>query len=77
MSQKSYRVNKGTNPDVDSYSSFWDNDKLSKTQLSAILSEHRVTDVYCCGLAYDICVGEFDKTTASLFAILIYLRWVS
>jgi len=63
VGEKAYRVNKGTNPEVDSYSSFWDNDKLSRTELSSILSENRVTDVYVCGLAYDVCVG-FTATHA-------------
>ncbi|KAL5012845.1 hypothetical protein ScPMuIL_011396 [Solemya velum] len=51
-------VNKGTNPDVDSYSAFWDNAKLSQTELAQELSKRGVTDVYLCGLAYDICVGS-------------------
>ncbi|XP_041359539.1 nicotinamidase-like [Gigantopelta aegis] len=53
----SYVVNKGTNPEVDSYSAFWDNNKLSQTELVNLLSKHHVTDVYVCGLAYDVCVG--------------------
>ncbi|XP_005110927.1 nicotinamidase [Aplysia californica] len=57
VAEKAFYINKGMNPDVDSYSSFWDNDKLSKTELSTILSENRVTDVYVSGLAYDVCVG--------------------
>ncbi|XP_064608566.1 uncharacterized protein LOC135472813 [Liolophura sinensis] len=52
-----YVVNKGTSPHVDSYSAFWDNNKLSQTELVQLLSKLRVTDVYVCGLAYDICVG--------------------
>ncbi|XP_046374179.1 nicotinamidase-like [Haliotis rufescens] len=55
---KSYVVNKGTHPDVDSYSAFWDNNKLSQTKLVNILAKHKVTDVYVCGLAYDVCVGS-------------------
>ncbi|RUS80313.1 hypothetical protein EGW08_011914 [Elysia chlorotica] len=55
--ENAFHVKKGTNPDVDSYSAFWDNDKLSKTELSSILAQKRVTDVYVCGLAYDVCVG--------------------
>ncbi|CAL1532464.1 unnamed protein product [Lymnaea stagnalis] len=52
-----FHVYKGASPDVDSYSAFWDNSKLSKTNLASILSEKNVTDVYVCGLAYDVCVG--------------------
>src|SRR5271170_52013 len=46
-------VYKGTNPEVDSYSAFWDNMKLSKTTLDAQLKEHCITDVYVVGLATD------------------------
>lgn len=50
-------VNKGTHPSVDSYSAFWDNNRQSQTDLVKILSKHKVTDVYVCGVAYDVCVG--------------------
>ncbi|CAC5389331.1 unnamed protein product [Mytilus coruscus] len=50
-------VNKGTHPNVDSYSAFWDNNRQSQTDLVKILSKHKVTDVYVCGVAYDVCVG--------------------
>lgn len=49
-------VYKGTNPDIDSYSAFWDNMKLSKTSLDDQLRERHVTDVYVVGLATDVCV---------------------
>ncbi|XP_050415032.1 nicotinamidase [Patella vulgata] len=61
---KGFMVHKGTNPDIDSYSAFWDNGKLSQTELVNILVEHHVTDVYICGLAYDVCVG-FTATHAT------------
>ncbi|XP_033742330.1 nicotinamidase-like [Pecten maximus] len=51
-------VNKGMRSDVDSYSAFWDNNKLAETDLVRILSKHKVTDVYLCGVAYDVCVGS-------------------
>ncbi|XP_063707698.1 nicotinamidase isoform X1 [Culicoides brevitarsis] len=51
------KIYKGTNPEVDSYSVFWDNKKLSDTQLIVQLRAKGVTDVYTCGLAYDVCVG--------------------
>ncbi|OXA52901.1 nicotinamidase [Folsomia candida] len=50
-------IYKGTNPDVDSYSAFWDNFKLSQTALITELESKGVTDCYVCGLAYDVCVG--------------------
>ena len=52
-------VYKGTNPEIDSYSAFWDNMKLSKTSLDDQLKERNVTDVYVVGLATDVCVGMF------------------
>uniref|UniRef100_A0A182SF33 nicotinamidase n=1 Tax=Anopheles maculatus TaxID=74869 RepID=A0A182SF33_9DIPT len=50
------KVYKGTNPEVDSYSVFWDNKKLSDTTLCAQLRLKGSTDIYVCGLAYDVCV---------------------
>lgn len=49
-------VEKGGNPDVDSYSGFMDNDKQTKTGLGGILRDAGVTDIYVCGLATDYCV---------------------
>ncbi|CAF3358607.1 unnamed protein product [Rotaria socialis] len=51
-------VYKGTNPEIDSYSAFWDNMKLSKTSLDDQLRERFVTDVYVVGLATDVCVAS-------------------
>lgn len=48
---------KGTNPEVDSYSVFWDNKKMTDTTLCGQLRLKNATDIYICGLAYDICVG--------------------
>jgi nicotinamidase-related amidase len=53
------KVYKGTNPEVDSYSVFWDNKKMSDTTLCGQLKQKGITDIYVCGLAYDVCVGEF------------------
>lgn len=49
-------IKKGTNPDVDSYSLFFDNQRLSETTLNAQLKAKGISDVYVCGLAYDVCV---------------------
>ncbi|KAK9869708.1 hypothetical protein WA026_003447 [Henosepilachna vigintioctopunctata] len=56
--EDSIKVYKGTNPDIDSYSVFWDNMKLTDTKLDAQLKLKNITDVYICGLAYDVCVGS-------------------
>lgn len=47
---------KGENPEVDSYSGFYDNDKKTSTGLAEFLKEQNVTDVDVCGIATDYCV---------------------
>jgi nicotinamidase/pyrazinamidase len=47
---------KGTNPLVDSYSGFFDNNRQGDTGLSSYLKENGVDEVYVCGLATDYCV---------------------
>jgi nicotinamidase/pyrazinamidase len=47
---------KGTNPEIDSYSGFFDNDHQSNTGLAAYLTEKGVTQLYVVGLALDYCV---------------------
>lgn len=49
-------IKKGSNSDIDSYSVFFDNQRLSETTLNAQLKSKGVTDVYVCGIAYDVCV---------------------
>ncbi len=49
-------VHKGTRKEVDSYSTFFDNQKLHTTGLESILREKQVKNVYFCGLATDYCV---------------------
>ena len=49
-------IRKGMNPEVDSYSGFYDNGKRNATGLSGLLNELQVHDVYVCGLAADYCV---------------------
>lgn len=47
---------KGTNPEIDSYSAFYDNQHLKSTGLSGYLKEKNAKDLYFCGLAAEICV---------------------
>src|ERR1051326_7033091 len=47
---------KGTNPEIDSYSSFFDNGHRRATGLGEWLKSNGVTDIYICGLATDYCV---------------------
>lgn len=47
---------KGMNPDIDSYSGFYDNGHQKSTGLAGYLKEKGADELYFCGLAADICV---------------------
>lgn len=47
---------KGTNPEIDSYSAFYDNNKKKSTGLHGYLQELNVDQLFICGLAADYCV---------------------
>lgn len=47
---------KGTNPEIDSYSGFYDNGRLKSTGLADYLRGKGVTQIYLAGLAADYCV---------------------
>lgn len=47
---------KGMDPEIDSYSGFYDNGHLRSTGLTGYLRERQVEKVYLCGLAADYCV---------------------
>lgn len=49
-------ITKGKNPEVDSYSGFYDNDHKSSTGLTHYLTKQKITEVYVVGLATDYCV---------------------
>ena len=49
-------LRKGTNPAIDSYSAFMENDKKTITGLKGFLRGLRIDLVYVCGLATDFCV---------------------
>jgi nicotinamidase/pyrazinamidase len=49
-------IHKGTDPKIDSYSTFFDNAHQKHTGLAHYLKEHQVTDVFIMGLATDYCV---------------------
>ena len=49
-------VTKGSDPKVDSYSGFFDNDRRGDTGLHTWLSEHEVSTLAVVGLATDYCV---------------------
>lgn len=49
-------IYKGTDPNVDSYSAFFDNGRKRKTQLGNILRKKGIHEIYIVGLATDYCV---------------------
>ncbi|MCE9553575.1 MAG: bifunctional nicotinamidase/pyrazinamidase [Planctomycetes bacterium] len=49
-------VHKGTDAGIDSYSDFYDNQRIRATGLTDYLRKRGVTDVYVMGLATDYCV---------------------
>jgi nicotinamidase/pyrazinamidase len=49
-------IRKGTDPEWDSYSGFYDNGHKKSTGLSDYLKGRKVTEVYVVGLAGDVCV---------------------
>ena len=50
-------IRKGSNPAVDSYSAFFENDKVTPTGLPGYLKDCEVTDLTLVGLATDFCVA--------------------
>ena len=50
-------VRKGMRPAVDSYSAFFENDRTTTTGLDGWLRARGVSQVVCCGLAFDYCVA--------------------
>ena len=49
-------LRKGTDPAIDSYSAFYENDRTTPTGLVSYLHERRLTQVFIAGLAFDFCV---------------------
>lgn len=65
-------IYKGTNPEIDSYSGFFDNERKQSTGLELYLKENGLRDIYIVGLATDYCV----KFTALDAASLGFNTWV-
>lgn len=65
-------IRKGTDPEIDSYSGFFDNGHRKATGLHDALQKRGVTDVYLLGLATDYCV----KFTALDAGTLGYTTWL-
>lgn len=66
---------KGTNPEVDSYSGFFDNDKKTATGLGDYLKTKGVKEVFVVGLALDYCVKATAIDSQNLgFKTTVLLR---
>lgn len=50
-------IRKGSDPAVDSYSAFYENDRTTKTGLAGYLRDKQVRRCVFVGLAYDFCVA--------------------
>ena len=59
-------IRKGMNPMVDSYSAFFENDKITTTGLGDLLRAHDVASVTLVGLATDFCVAWSALDAAKL-----------
>lgn len=59
-------VYKGTNPEIDSYSAFFDNGRLQATELHEYLREIGVQRLFVAGLATDFCIKFTVKDACSL-----------
>ncbi|KAK9746999.1 EF-hand domain pair [Popillia japonica] len=58
FTENGVKIYKGIHSEIESYSAFWDNDRLCDTTLYTELRQRDVTDVYICGLTYEVCVRE-------------------
>lgn len=69
----SIQIEKGTDPDVDSYSGFMDNNRQTLTDLKNHIDQVGATDVYVCGLVHEVCVGatSFDSLRLGYRTILV------
>ena len=59
-------LRKGFRTDVDSYSAFFENDRVTPTGLAGYLRERSLTRLFLVGVAYDFCVGHSATAAARL-----------
>lgn len=66
-------LRKGFHADIDSYSAFFENDRLTPTGLAGYLHERGLNRVFFAGLAYDYCVAysALDARRLRLPAVVI------
>lgn len=66
-------IRKGIHPGIDSYSAFFENDRVTPTGLAGYLRERGVAEVWLAGLATDFCVAysALDARRLGFRAVLI------
>ena len=67
-------LRKGFRPQIDSYSAFFENDRVTPTGLAGYLRERNLTRVFLAGLAYDFCVGYTALVARKLGLDVIVIR---
>ena len=67
-------LRKGFDPEIDSYSAFFENDRTTPTGLVGYLAERSLTRVFLAGLAYDYCVGYSALDARRLNLPVVVLR---
>ena len=66
-------IRKGTNPDIDSYSAFFDNQKLKSTGLDVYLRGLDIEELHFVGVAADYCVYYSIKDALELgYKVVLY-----
>ncbi len=66
-------LRKGFRPEIDSYSAFFENDRVTATGMASYLKERGIERVFLAGLAYDFCVGfsALDARRLGLPAVIV------
>jgi len=66
-------LRKGSNPKIDSYSAFFENDKNTTAGLEGYLIKKDIKRLYLCGLAFDYCVFYSALDGANLgFEVFVF-----
>jgi nicotinamidase/pyrazinamidase len=66
-------LRKGFRPRIDSYSAFFENDRVTPTGLAGYHLERNLIRVFLAGLAYDFCVGysALDARRLALSTVVV------
>lgn len=65
-------IHKGSDPQIDSYSAFFDNGRKKSTNLHELLQKKKITHLYVVGLATDYCV-KFSVLDALSLGYKVYV----